>query len=94
MLYGVIWIAVVDISLLNLDSDRKLWHVRDLVVLFRGVTLLRGGVMVFFLILGTTSMLYSVIWIDVVDIPLLNLDSNRKLWHVRELVVLFRGPHD
>ena len=32
MLDSVIWTVVVDISLLNLDLDRKLWHVRDLVV--------------------------------------------------------------
>jgi hypothetical protein len=52
MLYNVIWIAVVDITLLNLDFDRKLWHVRELVVLLRGVTLLRGGVIFFLFDIG------------------------------------------
>ena len=45
VLQCVIWIAVVDISLLNLDSNRKLWFVRDLIVLFWSLTFLRGGVM-------------------------------------------------
>jgi hypothetical protein len=39
-------------------------------------------------------MLYSVIWIAVVDISLLNLDLNNKLWHVKKLILLLQGPHD